>query len=221
MQDDSNNDPESTAPVATTVSNQSKPKGKSKGTRVLIIVGITVLVIGVGVGSYFWQESRIARLNADHTAEIKKLTQDNHALQKTIDELKNAASSDKTTSTDTESLTDAVNNIHDAITSRNYAALESRMTSTVEVVLAASEYGGNKTPTEAVKSLDYLKSAIGTWSFSIPMSVLTDWHSGYYASYLPTDGGIIGMSSDGYVVALTLNSNNKITKIFMATEEVM
>ncbi len=206
-----------------TVDPLPKSEKDNKSKKTLIIAGIAIVVIGAVACVYFLQEMRIAKINDEHSAKIEKLTKDNSELQAKLEKKADGDSNDPTNekSASTESLTDIVESIHDAITSENYAALEGRMTSSVEVILAASEFGGSKTPSEAAKSLEYIKSSTGTWSFSIPMSTLTEWHSGSYAQYLPTDGGIIGLSTDGYIVALTLNSDNKITKIFMALESVM
>lgn len=211
--------------------NVSTTKKKMNTKLVLAITGSVILFVGACLAIYLYQESRIAKLNDEHKAATTQLEKEKAELKDklaatksgtaTEDEEKAKNEDTNTDSKPTESTASAVENIHDAVTSRNYAALGSRMTSQVEVAIAATEFGGTKTIAQAIESMNYLNSATGEWSFSIPMSVLTDWHSGYYASYLPTDGGVIGLSSDGYVVTFTLNSENKITRIFMALEDVL
>lgn len=111
-------------------------------------------------------------------------------------------------------------NIEAAIGTMNTATLEGYIASSVTVVLAASEFGGPRTPAQAITDLNYLSSATGPWDFDLPADVISAYQSGFYAQYFP-DGAIVGKSSDNYIVSFGLNEDGDIDQIFMAVAEVL
>jgi hypothetical protein len=106
-------------------------------------------------------------------------------------------------------------NIAAAISSRNTAALEGYMASSVKVVFAASEKGGLETPTLAVADLDYLSSATAPWNFSLSAGVLNVWKAGSYAQYFSATS-YAGESANKYVVSFDFNSCGKINQEFVS-----
>ena len=187
---------------------------KSKLKRIGVIVGIFAIIGGVGAGVYFWQESNIQSLQKQHEEEIATLNSTIEALKKDISD---TAAKEKTTTKDTADAAAAAKAaISSAVSSDTFTALGPLMADSVRVIIAASEGIGNRTPAQAMEDLKYLNSASGTWNFDVPAATIADWRTGDYAAYVPATGGVIGLSSDGYVVIFKLNSENKISDIFMA-----
>ena len=107
-------------------------------------------------------------------------------------------------------------NAQAAISSRNTAALEGYMASSVNVVVAASEKGGFESPSQAVADLGYLNSATSPWNFSLSTATLGSWAAGSYAAYFsPTS--YAGLAANKYVVSFDFNSCDKINQVFMSS----
>lgn len=96
----------------------------------------------------------------------------------------------------------------------NTAALEGYMTDPVTVVLAASEKGGPVTPAQAVQDLNYLSGATDPWDFNLSAVTLASYKNGFYGQYFG-DMTVVGKSANDYVVSFMIDTNNKITTIFM------
>lgn len=194
-----------------------QPASKNKNhkiKRIAAIVGTFVVIGGVGAGVYFWQESNLTNLKKQHEEEVATLNATIEALKKDISE---TASKEKSTTKDAADPAAAAKvAISSAVSSDTFTALGPLMTDSIRVILAASEGIGNRTPAQAMEDLKYLNSATGTWNFDVPAATIADWRTSDYASYVPDTGGVIGLSSDGYVVIFKLNSENKISDIFMA-----
>ena len=187
---------------------------KSKLKRVGLIVGIFAIIGGVGAGVYFWQESNIQSLQKQHEEEIATLNSTIEALKKDISD---TASKEKSATKDTADAAAAAKSaISSAVSSDTFTALGPLMADSVRVIIAASEGMGDRTPAQAMEDLKYLNSASGTWNFDVPAASIADWRTGDYAAYVPAAGGVIGLSSDGYVGIFKLNSESKISDIFMA-----
>lgn len=113
-------------------------------------------------------------------------------------------------------VTDAFKNtIADAVTSRNYAALEGSMADQVTVVYAATEFGGQKTPAEAVSAMDYLNNGTAPWDFDLPEATINGYRAGFYEQYFPANA-YVGKSSDDLVVSFGFDDCAKINMIFIA-----
>lgn len=106
-------------------------------------------------------------------------------------------------------------NIHDAINSKNTAALQGYMASSVKVVIAASDHSATDTPAQAVSELDYLNSAVSPWNFSIDGATLTSWKSHFYGQYF-SGTSYAGRAASDQVVSFDFDCNGKIDQIFMA-----
>lgn len=111
-----------------------------------------------------------------------------------------------------------IDNIQAALNTMNTAALEGYMAPSVNVVFAASEKQGPRTPTQAVTDLDYLKNATAPWDFALPASVLSSYGKGSYGQYFGANT-LVGKSANSYVVSFGFNSSTKITTIFVAAAE--
>jgi len=106
-------------------------------------------------------------------------------------------------------------NIAAAISSKNTAALEGYMATSVNVVVAASEKGGFETPTQAVQDLSYLNAATDPWNFDLSASTMNTWIGGPYKSYI-SGTSYAGLAKNKYVVSFDFNSCNKINLVFMS-----
>lgn len=106
-------------------------------------------------------------------------------------------------------------NIKDALTSKNYAALEGYMTDKVGVVLEASECCGQLSKSDAIKQLDYLNNATPPWNFDDSNPIAASLRNNNPTNYGPADS-IIGIAANDYVAVFKLNSENRIMGITMA-----
>lgn len=104
-----------------------------------------------------------------------------------------------------------------AIDSKNTAALEGYMASSVNVIVAGSEHNVTDTPAQAVAELDYFKDSVSPWNFSLDAATLTSYKNGSYGTYFGTNT-IVGKSTDGMVVAFGVNASGKINVVFMAAQ---
>lgn len=194
-----------------------QPASKNKGRkfkRIAAIVGTFAIISGVGAGVYFWQESNLQSLQKQHEEEVATLNGTIEALKK---EIGDKASKEKSVTKDTADAAAAAKSaISSAVSSDTFTALGPLMADSVRVIIAASEGMGDRTPAQAMEDLKYLNSASGTWNFDVPAATIADWRTGDYAAYVPAAGGVIGLSSDGYVGIFKLNSESKISDIFMA-----
>lgn len=109
-------------------------------------------------------------------------------------------------------------NIHDAISSKNTAALQGYMASSVKVVIAASGHSATDTPAQAVTELDYLSSATSPWDFNISAATLTSWKAHFYGQYFSSTS-YAGKAASGQVVSFDFDCDGKISQIFMAASD--
>lgn len=104
-----------------------------------------------------------------------------------------------------------------AIDSKNTAALEGYMASSVNVVVAGSEHNVTDTAAQAVVELDYFKDSVSPWDFSLDAATLTSYKNGSYGQFFGTNT-IVGKSTDGMVVSFRVNASGKIDAVFMAAQ---
>ncbi len=93
--------------------------------------------------------------------------------------------------------------------------LKSKLNSSLTFAIAGSSTT-QQTLAQAIASLGYLSGANGTWNWNIPQSQLAQYQAGQYAQYFG-DNAIVGQSSNGYVVSLTVDSNGNVTQIFVSS----
>jgi hypothetical protein len=110
-------------------------------------------------------------------------------------------------------------NLADAISSGNTAAVEGYLADPTRVVIAASEADGPQSPVDAVLSLDYVQPGVGFWDFQLdPQIVDTYAANPYYGEFFPDDV-IVGRSDTGAVVAFVPSASDRIATIFMSIDE--
>ena len=117
---------------------------------------------------------------------------------------------------------DLRDNIVDAMSSGNTAALEGYLAPTVHVTYAASEAEGDVT--DRVRIIDNLTNATSptaTWDFDLPASVVDNYRDnpGHYPAYVDDfpPGAIVGLSSENKVISFA-TSGGLITRIFIAND---
>jgi len=200
--------------ISSTV-NTSKKKLPAK--KILMVLLALVLLAGAAYGGYWWRDRDAKKDSAAQDSEIT-------ALEKKVAGFEAAnASTDEADNTETESTEAAsvqptaaqLENIKDAISSGNTAALEGRMADSVSVIIAASEGVGARTPAQAVGDIDYVIDSGATWDFNLSAATLDDYATGDYAQYFP-DGVFVGKSSEDKVIAFIFDANAKIKTVFMS-----
>jgi hypothetical protein len=87
----------------------------------------------------------------------------------------------------------------------------------VNVIVAASDGLGSRTPEQAVNDLKTLAST-KDWNFKLEAKTVATYQDGDYSIYFPA-GALVGKSSDGHVVSFVFNDTGKITGIFIAASD--
>ncbi len=95
------------------------------------------------------------------------------------------------------------------------AALAGSLNQNVVFAVAGSS-ATQQTLTQAIASLNYLKGANGAWNWNLSPEQLNQYRSGPYAQYFG-DNAIIGQTTNGYVASFTVDSNGKVTQIFVSS----
>jgi glucose/arabinose dehydrogenase len=194
--------------------------GKVKTSRSAWMVCAIILVLLVIIAWLVWQLMECRR---DHQALQKQNTQ----LQQKIDELSKkkteqssaTAQSPTPPTTCSDTPTQAMkDNIKAALDTKNTAVFTTYTTNPVRYVLAASEHGGDETPTQAATDLAYTHSATGPWDFALSGTTLSHYDAGFYTDYFDSNT-YVGRSADGMVVAFDFNCDGKIKQIFVAANE--
>ena len=153
----------------------------------------------------------------------QQLNKEKQQLQQQVDELKKddgsaAGGTEETACTYTPSAS-FKENIKAALDSKNTAAFETYVTDPVKYVLAASEFGGNRTAAQAATDLEYTHSATGPWDFNLPAATVDGYDAGFYTDYFDDDT-LVGKAASGMVVAFEFNCDgSKISEIFVAADE--
>lgn len=191
---------------------KKKPKKDKKQqgfTPVEVTLVVVILAILGFVGWYVYQ----AKNNADdaYNKASSVSAASKNAKKSTAKEQPSTATPAKVTISDS-----LKENTAAAIESKNTAALEGYMASSVTVVIAASEKGGAESAAEAVADLSYLNSGTSPWDFKLSDATLTSYRNGSYGKYFGADTTIVGKSANDYVVSFGVNTSGKIDTVFMA-----
>src|SRR5512146_2944948 len=126
-----------------------KPVKKSRRKAVLLCLLVLLLVGAAAAGGWWWRDKAAKKTQKQQAADISSLQKTNASLKKQLAAAK--AKNSKNTSEQTACAlkspsASATGNIKDSITSGNTAALGGYMAPTVNVIIAASEGLGPKTP---------------------------------------------------------------------------
>jgi len=202
------------------------PKENKRNKKWLWVIRVIVLILLLALFGYIvWQ---LKECSDQHEKDTKQ----EQSLQAQIDDLKkqlaaqsksiSLPSTDKTTggscSPQKELTQEVKDNLAAAISSKNTAALEGYMASSVNVVFAASEKSGFETPAKAITDLSYLDSALAPWNFNLPATTLNSYKAGSYKQYFE---GVtyVGKSADGHVIAYSFDTCAKINQIFVSVSD--
>ncbi|MCK9641720.1 MAG: hypothetical protein M0R39_17595 [Prolixibacteraceae bacterium] len=189
------------------------PREKSKNNYLLIILSVLVALLTLSTAWLGWQYSRLSSDKKQLQSSADNLSQ---KLSATSNELKAAKATPTPTPAKTSNVTQSLKeNVVAAMNTKNTAALENYMASSVNVVLAASEGVGSRTPAQAVGDLNYLEPATSPWNFSLPATTIAAFRNGFYSRYFG-DNTVAGQAANGYVVSFGVNASGKIDTIFMA-----
>jgi hypothetical protein len=203
-----------------------KPIKTTRGKTIILGLLIVVLVGTAAGGSYWWRDKTAKEAEKQQVANISSLQQTTASLKKQL-----AAEKAKTTKTAsapgqlacTSKAPDAttISNIEASITSGNTAALEGNIATSVNVIIAASEGLGAKTPTQAVTSItSFISPDPSSWDydFSLSASTLSSYGKGSYSQYFPSNA-VVGKATNKKVISFSFDCNAKISTVFLAANE--
>jgi len=193
-----------------------KPARKRWATWLLVVL----LVLSLAGNGYLWMQLQQSQ------KDLRAQRASNQGLQDQVEKLKSqVGGEDAIGQNDSENGAEAActytpstafkDNIKAALDSKNTAAFATYVTDPVAYVLAASEFGGNRSPEEAATALEYTHSATGPWQYVDA----ADYSSGDYAQYFDKKAVAI-KSADGMVVAFDFACDGtKIASIFVVPNE--
>ncbi len=179
----------------------------------IIAVSITVLIY----------RSQIKHLNQ----EIQDLKYQLDQYKKAYGELGKNSSRNKTTAPETgitipkntqQSVQSALN-AYLASGGTDQAALQAALAGSLNqsvIFAVAGSSATQQTLAQAIASLNYLKGANGAWNWNLSPEQLNQYRTGPYAQYFG-DNAIIGQTTNGYVASFTVDSNGKVTQIFVSS----
>lgn len=193
--------------------------------RAMLVIMLIVVLVGAGAAAFWWRNDQANKHAAKDKNTIAQLQSDITALKKQLEKQTTTTTTTTkvvaTSSTSVQPSQATLDNIKAAFTSKNTAALEGYMAPKVTVVYAASEFGGEKTPAQAVVAMDSVNSgAIAPWNFSLDKTVIANYADGDYSQYFVATT-LVGRASNGYVVAVNFDSNGKINGIFVSASDAL
>jgi hypothetical protein len=173
----------------------------------IIIIG--VLVVATNVATYFITSAVLSKRITDSQNKAAE-------LQKKLTQAQTNPTNSKSPGGDGGASVpqDLRNKIQAAIDAKNYQALASLLGKNVTFTKAGSSTA-QQTPEQVIASLGYLNGANGAWNWNVSPALLTQLQQGSNAQYFGP-GAIIGQSSNGYVVAITVNSSGQVTNVFVS-----
>lgn len=197
-----------------------KDKGGKKDLikKILAILLALLLLLAASYGGYWYKGQQAKKESDEKQQQIDKLEEEKKKTEEELAAEKSKKSSDsdsESSATKTKPSESDLENIEASITSGNTAALEGYMASKVNVIMAATECCGSRTPAQAIGDLQYIEAGTDPWNFSLPAATIASYQAGYYSSYFPADA-LVGKSANDYVVSFTFDSNGDIDGIFMA-----
>jgi hypothetical protein len=175
-----------------------------------------LVIVGLVWGGFWWCNKKTENLEKQKDKQIVELKKDKSKLKKQLAEekVKYAKLSTSNQSSCKSPSATAIENIKDSVTSKNTAALEGYMANKLDVILAASEGVGERTPTQAVSdTTGFISDAEDPWNFALPAAILSSYADGSYGKYFP-DGAVVGKSADGKVIAFSFDCNGEIKTVF-------
>jgi cytoskeletal protein RodZ len=197
-----------------TQTEQKTTDKESKQKKWLLGLVITLLVVLLGGMGYMWWLVQEANERED---DLKKT---NQMLQAEVDALKAEAAKEPAPACNNVASDAMKENIKAALDTENTQPFSTYTTEPVELVIAGTEEGGNKTPDEAAVAMDYTHTATGPWDFNLDQAILDDYNDGPYTEYFD-ENTYVGRSANGMVAAFNFDCDGKIKQIFLAADEDM
>lgn len=191
------------------------PKRRRRGKSLLKLLLALILIAGVGGGAYYWRDKEAKDDAGQQSNQISQLQQQVAKLKsdlKTADDKAAAEAASQPGPT-----ADTLKKVQDAVKSGKYADMQSLIATKVNIIIAASEGLGPRTPAQAVADLKYLDSGTDPWNFALASAVINGYQDGDYAQYFPVEA-LVGKSANDYVVSFVFNNSGKIIGIFMAAD---
>ncbi|MFA5003837.1 MAG: hypothetical protein WC498_00995 [Candidatus Saccharimonadales bacterium] len=203
-----------------------KPVQKTRGKAIVFGVLILLLLVAAAGGAWWLRDRSAKTTDKQQTATISSLQQTTASLktQLAAEKAKNAKTSPTASTlacTPKAPGATTISNIEASITSGNTAALEGYMAPSVNVIIAASEGLGAKTPTQAVSAItNFISNVPSSWDydFALPASVLSSYGKGSYSQYFPSNA-VVGKATNKKVIAFSFDCNAKISTVFVAADE--
>jgi type II secretory pathway pseudopilin PulG len=192
-----------------------KIKTQHKALTWVLIVLVVLLLAGAG---YLWWQLQSAKKTAEQLDREKQQLQSQVDAQGEESDESAAGGTEETACTYTPGAT-LKDNIKAALDTQNTAAFATYTTDPVKYILAASEFGGDITPTEAATSLEYTHSATAPWDFNLAPATIAGYDAGFYTDYFEANT-LVGKAASGMVVAFEFSCDgSKISDIFVAADE--
>ncbi len=194
---------------------KSPDQGKNNKKTWIFIVIIVLLIVAIGA-VYWWTTSNCNKEKSQRDGQISQLQSQKSDLEKQLAEAKTKAEAIKPESKTSckPPSTSATNNIRDAISSGNTAALEGFMAPKVSVILAASEGFGDRTPQKAVEDItSFVKNATVPWVFNLSSDTINKYASGDYGKYFP-ENAVVGKSYN-MLISFSFDCSGKISTVFL------
>jgi hypothetical protein len=190
--------------------------GKKKSTSIVVTIIIVLLVAALGYLGWQWWTLGQDKARLENDVQTLNIEINNLKAQLAAKAAeKKVAAPKPCDGTITQDLKD---NIRDAVSSKNLAALASYMTNPVTVILAASEGLGPRTPDQAVTDMEYINMGTAPWDFNLSAATLATYEAGFYKDYFD-DNTVVGKSANKYVVSVDFDNCAKINKVFMTGSE--
>lgn len=198
----------------------TKPATKNRKKTILLIVLVLVLVGAAAGAAYWWRDMSAKEKEKQQASDLSSLQQKNTKLEKELadEKTKNGGTPDQTACTSKSPNAAAISNIEASITSGNTAALEGYMAPSVNVIIAASEGLGMKTPTEAVSGIStFITNDPASWDydFGLSASLVGSYGKGFYGQYFP-DNAVAAKANNQKVISFSFDCNGKISTVFLA-----
>lgn len=198
-------------------------RGFSK--KLLLVLLVLALTGGAAAAGYWYRDNQIKAADRQTQSTLTALEAAVGSLKKQVKNLSGATDDIGTSAGSGTACTvvrpgdAAVENIEASITSGNTAALEGYMASTVNVVYAASDGLGERTPAQAVSDItSFIGNSLVSWAFTIPASTLSSYGQGSYGKYFPGTA-VVGKSSEEKVLSFNFDCNGKVSTVFLAAQE--
>lgn len=206
----------------TSTNQKQRPERQKRRLWAKILLILLIILLAGAIAWLAWQLKLCQDQHNKDVTEKQSLQSKVTDLTKQLDEAKKSAAASQTTTTtpgvcspQKEITATLKENLADAISSKNTAALKGYMADKVNVVFAATEKGGDVTPDQAISDLDYLDAATNPWNFNLSADKLNAFKAGDYKQYF--EGTIyVGESANKYVIAYGFDTCAKINRIFVS-----